>query len=91
MLFSIACWNWWFFRAVCYFIYTNGGWKTFFKSTKNRVKRKALRKAEKGMILKVYKNALELNPELPISNIKDKAAHLMGVSKASVFRVILEY
>ena len=58
---------------------------------KKRVKRKALSKAEKEMILNVHKNALESNPELPISSVGDEAARVTGVSKASVFRVISEY
>lgn len=61
--------------------------KTSLSPPKKRAKRKALSKAEKGMILNVYKNAFESNPELPISNIGDEAARITGVSKASVFRV----
>ena len=32
-----------------------------------------------------------MNPELPLSNIGDKASHVMWVFKASVFPVISEY
>ena len=39
---------------------------TSLNPSKKRAKRKALSKAEKEMILNVYKNSLELNPELPI-------------------------
>ena len=58
---------------------------------KLRVKKKALSKAEKEMILNGFKNVLESNSELPISSVRDEAAHVMGVSKASVFRVTSEY
>ena len=38
---------------------------------KLRIKRKALSKAEKEMILNGYKNVLESNYELPISSVGD--------------------
>ena len=58
---------------------------------RKRVKRKALSKSEKEMILNVYKNALESNNEFPISSVEDKAARVTVVSKVSVFRVISKY
>ena len=59
--------------------------KSYLSPPKKRVKRKALSKAEKEIILNLYKNALESNPELLISSIGDEAACVTVVSKASVF------
>lgn len=58
---------------------------------KKRTPRKYLSKAEKDMILNTYKTTLEFHPELSISDIGDRTAHITGVSKASVFRVIKQY
>lgn len=64
---------------------------TSLSPPKKRIKRTALSKAEKNMILNVYKTAIESNPERLISDIGNEAARITGVSKASVFRVMREY
>ena len=65
--------------------------KSSLSPVKKRIKKKALSKGEKDMILNVYKNVLESNPELSISDVGNEAARVTGVCKASVFRVISEY
>lgn len=54
----------------------------------NKITRKALNKAEKIMILNIYKIVLD---ELLISDIGDKAAHITGLSKLSILQVMQEY
>jgi hypothetical protein len=58
---------------------------------KKRPKIKLLNSSEKHMILDVCKTKLQLNPNVLIKDIVSKAAHCIGVSESSIYRVIREY
>ncbi|XP_071041417.1 uncharacterized protein [Parasteatoda tepidariorum] len=58
---------------------------------KKRQKKSYISKAEKEIILNIYKTEEHSKPDVPIIDVADHAASAAGVSTASVFRIIKEY
>ncbi|XP_015929512.3 uncharacterized protein [Parasteatoda tepidariorum] len=58
---------------------------------KKRQKKSYISKAEKEIILNIYKTEVHSKPDVPIIDVANHAASAAGVSTASVFRIIKEY